>query len=361
MKHKDYWRKRFRQLEESQNKKGQQCYEEIEKQYRRAQKEIEGKIAAWYQRFAVNNEISLQETKKLIHSRELAEFKWDVNEYIRYGKENAMNQKWLKELENASARYHITCLEVIKLQMQQSLEVLFGNQLDSLDSVMRNIYTDGYYHTAFEIHKGLGVGWEFAVLDEKTINKVIKKPWAVDGKNFSERVWGNRRKLVNELNQALVQNMILGQNPQKAIDTIARKMKVSKQNAGKIVMTEEAFFSSAAQRDCFYELGVEQFEIVATLDSRTSPLCRQLDGQRFPMLQYEAGVTAPPFHVYCRTTTVPSFEDSLDTSGERAARGRNGKIYYVPAGMTYKQWENAFVNGDMSGLQKTEFGKGDNK
>lgn len=353
MKHKDYWRKRFKQLEDLQNKKGQQCYTEIEKQYRKVQKEIEGAIAAWYQRFAANNEISLQEANKLLHGRELAEFKWDVNEYIRYGEENAMTRQWLKELENASARYHVSRLEALKFQMQQSLEVLFGNQLDCIDAVMRSIYTDGYYHTAYEIHKGLGVGWEFAAIDEKTISKVIKKPWAADGKNFSERVWGNRKKLVNELNNVIVQNMILAQNPQKAIDAIAKKMKVSKQNAGKLVMTEEAFFSSAAQRDCFHELGVEQFEIVATLDSKTSLLCRQMDGQHFPMSQYEAGVTAPPFHVYCRTTTAPFFDDDFDITGERVARGQDGKTYYVPAGMTYKQWENAFVNRAMAGLQET--------
>ena len=126
MKHKDYWRKRFKQLEDLQNKKGQQCYTEIEKQYRKVQKEIEGAIAAWYQRFAANNEISLQEANKLLHGRELAEFKWDVNEYIRYGEENAMTRQWLKELENASARYHVSRLEALKFQMQQSLEVLFG-------------------------------------------------------------------------------------------------------------------------------------------------------------------------------------------------------------------------------------------
>ncbi len=348
MKHKDYWRKRFKQLEESQNKKGQQCYAEIEKQYRRAQKEIEGKIAAWYQRLAVNNEISLQEARKLLRGRELAEFKWDVNDYIRYGEENAMTQQWMKELENASARYHISRLEAIKLHIQQSLEVLFGNQLDALDSVMRSVYTDGYYHTAYEIHKGLGVGWEFAALDERTISKVIKTPWAADGKNFSERVWDNRRKLVSELNKALTQNIILGQDPQKAIRTIAKKMNTSKVNAGKLVMTEKAFFSSVAQGDCFRELDVEQYEIVATLDFKTSPLCRDMDGQHFPMSQYEAGVTAPPFHVYCRTTTVPYFEDDIETIGKRAARGKDGKTYYVPANMTYREWEKTL------GIQEAE-------
>ena len=76
-------------------------------------------------------------------------------------------------------------------------------------------------------------------------------------------------------------------------------MNVSKQNAGRLVMTEQAAFSNAAQKDCFAELGVEQFEILETLDSFTCSLCGSMDGQHFPMSQYEIGVTAPPFHPNC--------------------------------------------------------------
>ncbi|MCM1104505.1 MAG: hypothetical protein NC409_10425 [Clostridium sp.] len=124
--------------------------------------------------------------------------------------------------------------------------MMFGNQLDSIDSAMRDAYLSGYYHTAFEIQKGVGIGWNFATLDERRISKVINAPWAADGKNFSERVWGNRQRLVNELHTELTRNIMLGQDPQKAIDAIAKKMNVSKNNAGRLVMTEEAFFSSAA-------------------------------------------------------------------------------------------------------------------
>ncbi len=353
MKNKEYWRKRFELLEESQNQRGIQCYHEIEKQYRRAQKEIEGKLSAWYMRLADNNGISLQAARKMITGRELEEFKWDVNEYIRHGQENAVNHDWMKQLENASARYHISRLEAVKIQMQQSLEVMFGNQLDSIDSAMRYIYTEGYYRTAFEIQKGFGIGWDFATLDERKISKAIHNPWASDGKDFSERIWGNRQKLAGELNRELTRNIILSQDPQKAIDTIARKMNTSKNNAGRLVMTEEAFFSSAAQKDCFAELDVEQFEIVATLDSHTSDICREMDGKHFPMSQWEAGVTAPPFHVWCRSTTVPFFDDEFDSAGERAARGEDGKTYYVPAGMTYKDWKKAFVEGDKAEVKPT--------
>lgn len=339
----EYWQKRFELLEQAAHQQGVQCYADIEKQYRQAQKQLEGQIAAWYQRFASNNGVTLAEAKRMLNAKELAELKWDVNQYIQYGQENAINGTWVKQLENASARFHISRLEALKLQTQQSIEVMFGNQLDSIDSTMRNVYKSGYYHTAYEIQKGVGVGWDFSALDDKQISKVINKPWAVDGKNFSERIWGNRQKLVNELNNILTQNIILGKDPQKAIDEIARKMNTSKTNAGRLVMTEEAFFSSAAQKDCFDELDVEQFEIVATLDSHTSDICRGMDGKHFPMSEWKVGVTAPPFHVHCRSTTVPYFDDEFDAVGERAARGADGKTYYVPADMTYEQWSKKFV------------------
>ncbi len=353
MKNGAYWKKRFKQIEESQHQQGLQCYADIEKQYLSAQRQIEAKINAWYQRFADNNEISLVEARRLLNSSELDELKWDVEQYIRYGKENAINGQWIKELENASAKVHINRLEALKLQMQQSLEVMFGNQLDSVDSAIRDVYQSGFLHTAYEIQKGIGTGWSFASPNDRLIDKVIRKPWAADGQTFSDRIWTNKQKLVNELNTTMTQNIIIGADPQKTIDALARKMNVSKQNAGRLVMTEQAAFSNAAQKDCFAELGVEQFEIVETLDSFTCSLCGSMDGQHFPMSQYEIGVTAPPFHPNCRGCTCPYFEDDFGVLGERAARGGNGKTYYVPGNMTYKEWKKSFVNGDKSGLQET--------
>lgn len=353
MKNSQYWKERFELLEQSQNRRGRQCCEEIERQYREAQRRIEGKISSWYLRFAKNNGISIQEARRLLNAGELEELKWDVNQYIKYGRANEINGAWKAQLENASARAHINRLEALKLQVQQEMEVMFGNQLDSIDAAMRGIYKAGYYRTAYEIQKGIGVGWDFATLDKKKISKVIGKPWAADGKNFSERVWGNRQKLVNEIHTELTQNIILGEDPQKAINAIAKKMKASKNVTGRLVMTEEAFFSSTAQKDCFRELDVEQFEIVATLDSHTSETCRKMDGKVFLMSQWEVGVTAPPFHVWCRTTTVPVFGDEFDNVGKRAARGKDGKTYYVPGNMTYKEWEKTLVENEESDLQET--------
>ncbi|HBG2388779.1 minor capsid protein [Clostridioides difficile] len=354
MKHKDYWRKRFEQLEEAQNNKSIKYYLELEKQYKLAMSNIERDILIWYNRFTENEGISLLEAKKLLNTRELEEFKWSVEEYIKYGKENAINQKWMKELENASARVHITRLEALKLQIQQQVEILYGNELDGIDKLMRDIYTSGYYHTAFNVQQGVNVGWSLMSLDTNRINKVISKPWTSDGLNFSERIWGKHRPaLVNELHTKLTQSIIRGENPKKLVNDFAKRFKVSKSQAKNLIMTESAFFASASRKDCFNDLDVEKYEIIATLDLRTSNICRELDGKIFDMKDYQVGITAPPFHCRCRTTTAPWFEDE---EGYRAARGEDGKTYYVPSSMKYNEWYEKYVknNSKQTGAKYTK-------
>lgn len=358
MKNSEYWKLRFEQLEQAQNGQGAAAFAEIEKQYKEAQKQIEGQIARWYQRFADNNGITLAQARQYLKGAALKEFQWDVQDYIKYGQDNALMGGWMKELENASAKYHISKLEALKIQTQQSLEVMFSKQMGTVTGAMGDIFESGYYHTAYELQKGFNIGWDIAGLDQSQIEKVLSKPWAVDGKNFSERIWTNKEKLISELHGELTQNIMLGADPQKAIDSLAKKMNTSKQNAGRLIMTEEAYFSSAAQRDCFNELDVEQYEIVATLDSHTSDICRSLDGKHFPMKDFQAGVTAPPFHVYCRSTTVPYFDEDFGDIGERAARDEEtGKTYYIPDDMKYEDWKQTFVDGgDKSGFDVVDDG-----
>lgn len=355
----EYWKQRFTQLEAAQNRKGATAYLEMEKQYKAAQNELEAQIARWYQRFADSNGISLAQAKQWLKGQDLAEFKWDVKEYIKYGKENAINGAWMQELENASSKFHISRLEALQIQTQNSLETMFAQQMGTMKKALSDVYASGYYHTAYTVQQGFGLGWDIAGLDQAQIEKVLSKPWAVDGYNFSTRIWNSKTKLIGEVHNELSKNLLTGADPQKAIDSLAKKMGTSKSNAGRLVMTEQAYFSSAAQKDCFNDLDVEEYEIVATLDSHTSDICRSLDGKVFKMSDYKPGVTAPPFHVYCRSTTAPHFKDNFEV-GERAARGADGKTYYVPDDVTYSEWKKAFVDGDKSGfaeVQKNHFSR----
>lgn len=311
-----------------------------------AQAQIDKEINAWYGRFAKNNNISMLEAKRLLNTRELKEFRWDVEEYIRYGRQNAIDQQWMKELENASSRFHINRLEALKVRTQNTAERAFGNELDQLDDMAARVYMDGYYHTAYEIQRGLGIGFDVSQIDDRKLQNILSKPWTADNMTFSDRVWKSRTQMIDALHTELTRTCILGKAPDEAIEHMTRfvdgKVKNAKVAAGRLVMTEAAYFGSAAQKDCFNDLDVEFFEIIATLDNKTSEVCQDMDGKHFPMSEYEIGVTAPPFHVWCRSCTAPWFEDDDDSM--RAARDEDGQTYYVPASMKYDDWKQCFVD-----------------
>lgn len=330
-------------LEDAQYQHSAAYYKDVQRQYVRATNSIQMDIMRWYQRLADNNDISYAGAKKLLKKNELEELKWTVEDYIKAGVENAVDQRWMKELENASARHHISYLEAMKVQMQQHAELLSTEFEGGMTDYLHKAYGEQYYRTAFEIAKGTGVGANIAQLDNRKMDTIIKKPWAQDGENFSSRIWTNKDKLVRNLHTELTQNIIRGSSPQKAIDSLSKTMEVSRSQAGRLIMTESAAISSAAQKDCLKELGVEKYEILATLDSHTSDICRGMDGEVFDMKDYKVGVTAPPFHPNCRSTTVPYFDDEFTAGDERAARDEDGKTYYVPAEMKYEEWEKQFI------------------
>lgn len=338
----DYWSKRFEYLEKMQIVNEEKFMKELSKQYTAALEKIKKDIKSWFARFSINNQITLQETKKWLNNNELEELKWDINEYIKHGQENGIDLIWKKELENASAKVHISRLNALMLQIQEQIERIHTSQQDDLQDFIISSYKDTYYTSAYELQKGFNVGFSLNVLDDIVIKKLVSKPWAVDEMIFSDRIWKNKKELVHILENDLTQSIIRGEGPDEVIEKVAKTFKTSKNKAGRLVMTESAFFSSAARKDCFNDLWVQKYELVATLDSHTSDICRELDGKVYDMKDYETGVTAPPFHVWCRTTTAPWFEDEFEF-GERAARNTDGKTYYVPGNIKYDEWYKKFV------------------
>lgn len=125
-------------------------------------------------------------------------------------------------------------------------------------------------------------------------------------------------------------------------EDISDRFQVSKSQAGRLVMTESAAFANEARKDCFKDLGVEKYVIVETLDNETCSLCAQLDGKVYPMSEYQVGVTAPPFHPWCRGTTAPYYED-MQGLGDRFARDGEGKGYAVPRDMKFTDWKEKYV------------------
>jgi len=328
-------------LNEAMLNRGEDYIRRQHEEYERALAKIREKTERWYARLAKNNDISLAEARKLLDRNELKEFHWTVEEYIQRGRENAIDQRWVKELENASAKVHITRLRELEIHLQNEIEQLAAKRLKGTTDTLGSIYKDSYYRSVFELQKGTGVGTSFAQLDDRQVDKVLAKPWAPDGSNFSARIWKDRDKLINELQTILTQDLIRGEPAEKVISDFAERMGVSRHAAERLIRTEASYFSGQSRLDAYREMGVEQYKFVATLDRRTSEICQDMDGKVFKLSEAKAGVNYPPLHVYCRSTTIPYFEDA--EPGERAARDNEGKTYMVPGDVTYKEWAEQHV------------------
>lgn len=343
MNNKEYWLKRATELEKAEMINEAKYVQDLKRQYEKALNNIQKETRNWLARFSVNNQISLSDAKKWLNVSELRELKWNVEDYIKYGQENGIDLIWKKELENASAKIHISRLEALQMQIQNEIEKISNDEQINAEKFIIDTYKDAYYKQAYELQKGHNVAFQVASLDTNTIKKIISKPWTTDGYTFSDRIWRNKRVLIDTLQKELTQYLIRGKAPDELIEKISKVMGVNKNKAATLVMTESAFFSSIARKTCFKDLGVEKYEIVATLDSHTSDICRELDGKVFKMSEYKEGVTAPPFHVRCRSTTAPYFDDEFEF-GERAARNTDGKTYYVPSNITYNEWKEKYVD-----------------
>lgn len=344
-----YWRTRFEMNQKNLLKPSDDYIIEVERIFKQAERDIEKEIALWYQRFADNNGITAAEARKTLNKKELAEFKWNVNVYIKRGRENGISADWSKELENASARVHIRRLEALKLQCGQCIESLYNSFDNNTGLLIESIYKDSIYHTAYEIAKGTGIGTSFTDIDTERLKRVISKRWSADGKNFSERIWGEHRaKLVNTLYNQLSRGILTGRSPDKIIDGIAKTMKTSRSNASRLVMTESAYFASAGQVESYKRFGVKRYQILGTLDDNTCDECGALDGKVFDVKEFEIGATAPLFHPRCRCTTVPYFDDEFTEGEKRFARDEDGNGVYVDADMAYKEWKEKFVENNVA-------------
>lgn len=337
MRSKDYWKKRSEQVARQQFKKIDDYIVRLQLEYIEALNSIQKDIEVFYARFAQNNEITLDEARKLLNSNQLHEFKMSLQEFTSKAKNNK-NLQWEKELNNVSYKVRVTRLQALQTQIKNNIEGLYINQQEGITGVLSGAYKDTYYRNIYEIHKGVGIGVNFAKVDKRAVEKVLSEPWY--GENYSSRIWNNKEKLIMELQTNLKQAFIRGDSIDTTSKIIAERMNAAKSRARMLVNTESANIISKATFDSYSGV-VKQYEILATLDLRTSKICRSMDSKVFKVSEKEIGVNAPPFHPNCRTTTVAYFPDAIDE--ERIARDNNDKIHYVPGNMNYEQWYNKHV------------------
>lgn len=340
----NYWVDRFTAEENRINELSKEQVKEARRQYDIALKNTNQKIYEFYAKYAKDNNISMYEAKQRFNKKELKEFKMSLSEYIRKGQSLNISHddSIIKELKNVSSRVHIERLEALKMEIKAEIDLLSKTMENNLDKHLRSIYRDTYYRSAYSIQKGLDKFSNIEKLNPELLESLVYKPWTKDNTNWSKRIWGNDGKLVNTLHTNLTQNIITGKPLKDIIDTIEERFNVERNIATRLIMTESAAYHSRAKERCMKDLGCEKYEVIATLDDRTSPICRTMDSKVFDMKDYQVGVTAPPFHSNCRTVTAPYYDKIEGDTNLRASRTEDDDYELVDV-KDYQDWYDNYV------------------
>lgn len=340
-----YWARRSVEREEEWNKKSRDTIEkELASHYERSAQRIQANIERLYGKFSVDNGVSITEARKLINGTEYRTWKKDIEEYIAEYKETG-NPKTLLELNTLAMRSRISRLDKLYGDILIELDKLGSKADKAITGFLKDAYKDNRLHSAYELAKR-GQGPLNVAVNEKHVEQVLRAPWS--GKNYSERIWGNSDKLARTLQDTVFNSVHRGVPVEKLAKEVQELMNVGKNDAVRLVRTELNYVHNQAALDSLKSANMEYFQFIATLDKRTSSVCREHDNHVYPIDEAEVGTNVPPLHPRCRSTIAGSIDSKKATSGSRTSLLRKGEYQKVPRNMDYDNWKAVYVDNSKS-------------
>lgn len=130
--------------------------------------------------------------------------------------------------------------------------------------------------------------------------KLMKTKWGEDNLNWEKRLDNQIKKQKYKIKSRLK----IGFNRQDYItditDELIDEFKTFRKQLWGLYETEINATTSLARLEVLSELGYKKYQYYARLDERTCGTCGHMHGTKFPMSQFQIGVTAPPMHPHCR-------------------------------------------------------------
>ena len=332
----NYWQNRQEEVFLNAEKITNTYYKKLERSFEQAKKETQLVINEFYMKYAKENGLVRFSDAQLLLSRtEIAGLKTFIQRV------NDTMGEYDLELTNMSIKARITRYQALEKQIDAILQRLYSIDYESeAKKALEEVYKDSYYRTWYNFDLYNGFHAEFAQISPRDIDALIKYPF--NGANFSTRLWKQKDFLEQKLMEDLTTIMVRGVNPRMLSREFAKHFDRRQYEAYRLLHTESAFISEQATLQGYREEGIKKYQILATLDHKTSEICKGEDGEKYDVDKAVVGDNYPPFHIFCRTTTVPYYEDGEVTT--RVARGIDGKTYTVPSDMNYSEWKHKYVD-----------------
>lgn len=316
------------------------CAKELSVIYSKAAIYTAKQIEGIFNRFASKHHLTRDEAINLLSEADSRNFEKLLEAYKN--KTGAQKREALAELEAPAYKNRMKRLDDINKSINKLINAVASKERDEIDKTMRKVYESSYHHAVYEAARMSGLDLQTGPIDEGALETILKKKWS--GQNYSERVWNNTQKVADAIKEELMIGALTGKTEKEMTDSINEQFLSGRNNARRLVRTESSYIHNEAHFQAYKDYGIEEYRFVATLDLRTSQICRERDGSVYRVNDKKIGVNAPPMHPWCRSTTIMNLDDETMHNLERFARDPvTGERMKVPADETYKEWYQRMV------------------
>lgn len=307
--------------------------------YRVALREIKKDLESFFSKYARENKVTYAEARRRLVSAEMKEFKATVKMWLDYARQNGWNRVYIQYLEKLLNMKYITRLEMLEADIRYQIELIENNKEKNIKDLMEINYLAAYYVRYHDFATGAEMSVRFDTIDAHTLAQAVAKKW--DDGNYSTRVWNDRNRLVKAMSTILPQSFSRGLNVNKLGDMLAKELNVSQNRGRTLARTEINNICNQADLAVYKAAGIDKYQFVATLDLRTSEICRSMDNTVHEVSQAQTGINFPPLHPNCRSTTVAYHADIQGL--ERVARDSEGRNIRVSRSMSQEEWIKKYV------------------
>lgn len=345
MKNDSYWENRaawdmYHRMEDA-----EQTADLLAKVYRNSSMLLTHKAKDIFEKYMTKHGLSETQAWNLLNTMQDQTSLEELLNALRNKDSDKTKQELLRELEAPAYRVRIERLQDLLRQVDTVMQEVYQQEQLFDTSFFQNLCEDTYYHSIYSIQKRTGYGFSFSNISQKQISQVLSMNWS--GSHYSQRIWKNTQELSETLKQELLVSLLTGRTDRETSEVIMNRCGAGAMQARRLVRTESCFLSGELTARSYEECGIEKYRYLATLDLRTSKICRELDGKIFSMKDRKAGKNYPPMHPWCRSTTISVIdENELRNMKRRAYNPKTGRTETVPANMTYDQWYKKYVKGN---------------
>lgn len=345
MKNEEYWAKRKANLIYEQMDKAEKQADKFDKVYEEAKAYLDKEINKIFDKFqrdyGLSENVARQVLKTMKDKKGLA----NLRRMLEARPNDPNIQRLLADLDSPAYTYRMKRLERLSADLDLMRESIYHSEKKGSDSFYSDLIKDSYYKATFDLQQQTGLAYSFSDLPETEIKRLQGLKWT--GEAYSDRIWSNTGALASSVKDELLVSLMTGRSVRDTSQAIAERFEVGKGKARRLVRTESAFFHNQMELLSYEDAEITKYKFVAVLDKRTSHICQQHDNKVYNTDEAVPGVNYPPLHPWCRSTTI-AHDDDIDYSKlERRARNpETGKVEYVSADMSYKEWYDKYVAKD---------------